>query len=178
MNIETNLETINLMGKQKEKENWKFRSYLKNLDIRAIELDRIVHKINDEVTSQIDCTKCANCCKVNYPVLAKNNVKKFSSGLNMSIKEFKSEYLIISKEESNKYNFNAMPCPFLIENKCSNYANRPEDCESYPHLTKNNFTSRLMGIIAYYSVCPIVFNVYEKLKKDLWRRDWRRNINK
>jgi len=176
MKIETNLETINLVGKQKEKENWKFRSYLKNLDIRSNELDKIVHKINDEVTSQIDCTKCANCCKVNYPVLDEKDIAKFTSNLNMSIKEFKSAYLIISNDEKDKYNFNSMPCPFLIDNKCNNYANRPEDCESYPHLTKDKFIFRLMGVIEYYSICPIVFNVYERLKKVLWRRDWKKSI--
>ena len=39
------------MGKQKEKDNWKFRSYLKNLDIKTAELDRIVHKRANEVSS-------------------------------------------------------------------------------------------------------------------------------
>jgi Fe-S-cluster containining protein len=176
MKVETNLETINLIGQQKEKENWKFRSYLKNLDIRTNQLDKIVHKINDEVTSQIDCTKCANCCKVNYPVLDEKDIAKFSSSQNGSIREFKSAYLLISKEEKGKYNFNSMPCPFLKDNKCTNYTNRPKDCESYPHLYKDKFITRLMGVIEYYPICPIVFNVYERLKKDLWRKDWRKSI--
>ena len=29
-----------------------------------------------------------------------------------------------------------------------------------------------MGVIQNYSICPIVFNVYEQLKKELWHRDW------
>ena len=84
--------------------------------------------------------------------------------------------MVIDEEENDKFKFNSLPCPFLEDNKCNNYANRPEDCESYPHLSKDKFIFRLMGVIEYYSICPIVFNVYEKLKKDLWRRDWRRNI--
>ena len=33
---------------------------------------------------------------------------------------------------------------------------------------KKNFTSRLMGVIGNCSVCPIVFNVYELLKGEIW----------
>ena len=176
MKVETDLNTINLAGKQKEKENWKFRSYLKGLDIEAKELDKIVHKINNEVTSQIDCTKCANCCKVFYPVLDEDDVVKFSSTLNNSIYEFKSDYLVFSEDEEDKYNFNSVPCPFLKDNKCSNYINRPKDCESFPHLHKEHFWTRLMGVVEYYSICPIVFNVYEQLKKELWRKDWRKRF--
>lgn len=64
MKVEIDLEKIKIIGKQKEDENWRFRSYLKGLDIEEEELDKIVHEINNNVTSQIDCTKCANCCKV------------------------------------------------------------------------------------------------------------------
>lgn len=176
MKVETDLNTIKLIGEQKEDENWKFRSYLKGLDLEIEVLDKIVHEINDEVTSQIDCTKCANCCKVVYPILDEEDVAKFSSSLNGSNEEYKSTYLVISEEEKDKYNFNSVPCPFLKDNKCTNYTNRPKDCESYPHLQKEEFITRLMGIIDNYSICPIVFNVYERLKKELWRRDLRKGI--
>jgi Fe-S-cluster containining protein len=175
MKVETDLVTINLVGKQKEKENWKFRAYLKGLDIEADELDNIVHKLNKEVTSQIDCTKCANCCKVIYPFLDEEDVTKFSLGLGVTIEEFKSTSLIVSEEE-DKYKFNSFPCPYLKENRCSNYINRPKDCESFPHLHKEEFWTRLMGVVEFYSICPIVFNVYERLKKELWRRDWRKRL--
>lgn len=165
MKIETDLEKIKLIGEKKEDENWKFRSYLKGLDIEEQDLDKIVHKINDDVTSQIDCTKCANCCKVFDPTLDEDDVVKFSSSLNMNIDEFKTAYLIESKEEMDCYNFNTVPCPFLKDNKCTNYENRPKVCVSYPHLHKKEFWTRLMGVVQNYSVCPIVFNVCEQLKK-------------
>jgi len=167
MKIETDLKTIKLVGQQKEDENWKFRAYLKYLDIETEQLDKIVHEINVEVSSQIDCTKCANCCKVLYPTLDEEDIAKFSSSLNKSIEEFKSTYLVLSKDEKDKYNFNSVPCPFLKDNKCTNYANRPKDCQTYPHLVKDEFVTRLMGVIENYSICPIAFNVYERLKKEL-----------
>jgi Fe-S-cluster containining protein len=176
MKIEIDLEKIKLIGKQKEDENWKFRSYLKGLNIEEEELDKIVHEINNDVTSQIDCTKCANCCKVFDPILDSEDVVKLSASLNMKVDEFKTSYLIESKEEMDCYNFNKVPCPFLMDNKCSVYPNRPKVCESYPHLHKEEFWTRLMGVVQNYSICPIVFNVYERLKKELWRKNWRTKL--
>jgi Fe-S-cluster containining protein len=176
MKVEIDLEKIKLIGKEKEEENWKFRSYLKGLDIEEDELDKIVHEINNVVTAQIDCTKCANCCKVFDPILDAEDVVKLSTSLRMNIDEFKTAYLLESKEEENCYNFNKVPCPFLKNNKCTVYENRPKVCESYPHLHKEEFWTRLMGVVQNYSICPIVFNVYEELKKELWRRDWKTRI--
>jgi Fe-S-cluster containining protein len=176
MEIETNLDFIKNKWKEKEKDNWKFRSYLKNLDIKTSELDRIVHKINNEVAFQIDCTECANCCQVVYPILDDEDIVKFSTGLNKGIEEFKSNYLKVSEDETDKYNFTSLPCPFLRDNKCAHYIHRSKDCESFPHLNKEHFSSRLMVVIDFYSICPIVFNVYEQLKDVLWRRDWRKSI--
>jgi len=45
---------------------------------------------------------------------------------------------------------------------------RPRACRSYPHLHKDHFRSRLIGVSGNYSIRPIVFNVYERLKADLW----------
>lgn len=83
MKVEIDLEKIKIIGKQKEDENWRFRSYLKGLDIEEEELDKIVHEINNNVTSQIDCTKCANCCKVVYPILDEEDVIKFSTKIKL-----------------------------------------------------------------------------------------------
>ncbi len=168
MKIETNLETIASIGKQREEENWKFRSYLK--DVRGVNLDAIVQQLYAEVSSHIDCTQCANCCKVVYPILDEEDVVALSSHLNGSVEEFITKHLVVSDEEENAFKFNAVPCPFLVENKCAHYASRPKVCKSYPHLQKNSFTLRLMGVIGNYSICPIVFNVYERLKKEVWNR--------
>jgi Fe-S-cluster containining protein len=56
------------------------------------------------------------------------------------------------------------PCKFLRNKKCTIYSSRPFDCRSYPHLHKKDFTFRLFAVLNNYSVCPIVFNVYEELK--------------
>ena len=46
---------------------------------------------------------------------------------------------------------------------------------SYPHLQKEDFVFRLAQAVSNCSICPIAFNVYERLKAELWHRpqfDW------
>ena len=176
MKVEIDLNKIASLGEINEKENIRFRSYLKNLDIRIDELDKLVHSINDDVTRQIDCTECANCCKSKRPVLDTADIIKFAEGLNLTSEEFAKNSCSLSESEKDKYNFSHLPCPFLKDNKCTNYNYRPVDCQSYPHLQKNEFIFRLWGVIDNYSICPIVFNVFETLKVELWNRNWRKSI--
>ena len=167
MAIKIDLQHIKMMGIEREEENFNFRAYLKMHDLGSEEIDAIVHRIADEVVPQIDCTKCANCCKQIKPVLDKDDVSKFARGLNISVSEFKKKYLAASDEQPAQFEFNKLPCPFLKNDQCSNYEYRPKDCRSYPHLHKKDFVSRLFGVIDNYEICPIVFHAYEKLKTEL-----------
>ncbi|MCJ7434713.1 MAG: YkgJ family cysteine cluster protein [Anaerolineales bacterium] len=171
MGITTDLERIKGMAKERDDENWKFRAFLKQMDMTTKEVDAMVHAITDKVTSQIDCTECANCCKQSRPVLDKDDISKFALGLTVTVPEFQKQYLSQDEENSSKHVFNKRPCPFLKNDQCSNYDCRPKDCRSYPHLYKKDFTSRLLGVVANYEVCPIVFNVYEQLKIKLWHNN-------
>ena len=171
MVIETDLKHIEEMAAERADDNWEFRTFLKQMDMATEEIDAIVHQITDEVTAQIDCTKCANCCQQIRPVLDKDDIAEFALGLKISVSEFEKKYLEPADDNPSKYAFNKLPCPFLQDNLCSNYECRPKDCRSYPHLHKEDFVSRLWGVVENYSVCPIVFNVYERLKTDLWHYD-------
>jgi len=51
---------------------------------------------------------------------------------------------------------------------CSQYKYCPDNCRSYPHLHKNDFVSRLINVIENIAICPIVFDVYEALKEEVW----------
>jgi len=172
MYIEKDLEKIKKTAKIKEQENIKFRSYLKWIDMESAEIDSVVHKIYNEVIENIDCTKCANCCNVKKPTLDDKDIKRFVSSLEIKEKDFRIKYLEETESDNNKkkYVFNSLPCPFLKNNLCSNYDNRPKDCQSFPHLHKKEFTTRLWGVIENYEICPIVFNVFEELKFKLWRK--------
>ena len=156
----TNLERIKLLGELNHDENFDFRSWLKMQDTDKV--DKIVHQLNQKYSTHIDCTSCANCCFVLKTRVTKKDINKLARSQNITENEFRQEYIETSQEGDMK--LKELPCRFLENNKCTVYSHRPYDCRSYPHLHKREFTHRLFGVIENYSVCPIVFNVYEELK--------------
>ena len=170
--METDLKKIASLSKFNQDENWEFRTFLKGFDDK--EIDSIVHEINQQVSSKIDCMSCGNCCKIIRPTLNDKEIDRLSKSLKIDTKEFEARYL--EKDESDAKIFNQLPCPFFKDNKCTQYETRPKDCVSFPHLHKNDFVFRLIGIIENSSICPIVFNVYEELKKALWE-EWNDYLN-
>ena len=174
MKLVTDLARITRIAKEKEDQNWRFRSFLKAYDGPAREIDAIVHSLYQRISSEIDCKQCANCCREIQPVLNQKDIRAFSKGLGMSVDEFKTRHLV-QGENPGESRFNKLPCPFLEENLCTNYEGRPQDCRSFPHLHKRDFTTRLWNVVEKCSVCPIIFNVYEYLKDELWHHRRRRS---
>ena len=167
MKIETDLEKIKKLAKERDDENWEFRAFLKWCRIPTKTIDSIVHRIYKQVSAQIDCKTCANCCKEIGPYFTDEDIEKFSRVLGMSSSEFYQTYLT-ETDEPGEYKTQKLPCPFLKDDRCLYYSHRPESCASYPHLHKSFFTSRLISVVLNYSICPVVFNVYEQLKNELW----------
>lgn len=164
--IETSLPKISALALERERENWEFRAFLK-YEYTSSKLDRFVHRLFKEVSAEIDCTQCNNCCREIYPIINQSDIKAASKRLQLSSKEFIEQYLAL---DDDGFIFNQTPCPFLRDGHCSIYGAHPKDCKSYPHLHKNGSMSRLIAVIENYGVCPIVFNVYEALKRELWSR--------
>lgn len=160
--LELNLEKIEKLGFLKEDENFKFRSYLKGQNTKKI--DKIVQRLNSEISNRIDCTTCGNCCMKLKPCINEEDILRLSHRLNRTPQQIKNDYI---EREEGEHSFKNFPCSFLKEKKCTIYEDRPEDCRSFPHLHKKRFISRLWGVIENYSICPIVFNVLEKLKTEL-----------
>ena len=82
--MEIDLKKIRTLSKKKWDENWEFRSFLKGYDITIEELDAIVHKCYEQVSSEIDCTVCANCCKQITPILDQEDVQKLAKNIGIS----------------------------------------------------------------------------------------------
>ena len=61
-----------------------------------------------------------------------------------------------------------IPCRYLDGKKCSIYEDRPAQCRNFPYTNADGFVSRLWGMIGFYEICPIVFNLMERLKNE-WR---------
>lgn len=159
----TDLEKIKNLGQKNEDENFEFRSILKTKDYNKI--DTIVHRLYKTISEKIDCTKCGNCCKEQCLTITKNEIKRLSEHLKISISEFEKQFIKIDEDGDKIFAHN--PCKFLKNNQCDIYELRPETCKSYPHLHKKEFITRLFGVINNYSICPIVYNVYEVLKDEL-----------
>jgi Fe-S-cluster containining protein len=167
MKLITDLNKIKKLSEQNDRKNWNFRAFLKGYDTSIEEMDSIVHELYQRISSAIDCTKCANCCKTVQPILDRKDIKKCCEGHGIPVSQFKKKYLKPAKEEKGSV-FKEKPCPFLENNLCSIYSHRPKDCISFPHLHKKEFVFRLWGVVENCSICPIVFNVYEQLKRELW----------
>jgi len=168
MNLQTDHKIVFALAEEKKDENWRFRSFLKRCGLNSEELDAVVHRHYEDVASQIDCRECGNCCREILPTLSKDDVIDLATGLRISLEETLERYLV--RNETGDFTFNQLPCPLLEGNVCRVYEHRPENCRSYPHIQKKEFVSRLAQAVGNCSICPIVFNVFERLKEEFWHK--------
>lgn len=161
--ILTNLEKIAVLAAEKDASNDQFRRFLKQQDSATI--DVIVHRLNDVVTRHVDCTQCGNCCKSLMINVTLREAEALAGYLQMSLTDTKEKY--IEESEQGQLIINTIPCHFLAGTTCSIYPQRFTECREFPHLHKPHFTSRLLGTMGYYAMCPIIFNVVEQLKDEL-----------
>lgn len=73
----------------------------------------------------------------------------------------------LDEDGDNPWQTRALPCPFLKDNLCSIYEDRPSDCSEYPYLYKPWFTRRTWAMLDRTYTCPIVYTVIEELKRSL-----------
>lgn len=168
MSLETAPKRVEKLAQQKEKANWRLRCHIKHSDLPIEEIDAMVHKLYRTISEQIDCRHCANCCKVVSPLLQPDECDRLADHLGLPTEQFIRDHLVKAENEDG-YLFKPGPCPFLSDDSCTIYAIRPKDCRSYPHLHKNDFVFRANQAFSNTFVCPIVYNVFEALKKELRR---------
>ncbi len=168
MRFETDIKRIEELAAEREDENWEFRGYLKGwCDLSSDEIDAHFQRFFEEVSEEIDCTECANCCIKVTPLLKTGEIKILADSRGLSYSTFCEKYLVEDPEEGG-FIFKTLPCPFLKDKRCIVYPSRPHECRSYPHLQKEGRIFSLTSIFENCSVCPIVYNVYELMKQELW----------
>jgi len=163
MHIETDLSKIKHLASIRENENIRFRAFLKNKD--DVRVDGIVHRLHDEITKQIDCTLCGNCCSKLKPELHKEDIARLAQLENCTLEHYQNIYC--EKDEFGETYLKTVPCHYLEGKKCSIYENRPKECRCFPYTNEKGFIFRLWGMIDSYAICPIVFNLIERLKQEL-----------
>jgi Fe-S-cluster containining protein len=149
-------ENVECLALQKEDENWKFRSFVKCCcELSDPKLDKLVADIADNVWTAIDCTACARCCITLRPSFPKKTQEHLAKKLSLSLEQFRERYLELNRDEGGAlWQIRKSPCPFLENNKCSIYEDRPADCRNYPYVHKPQFRSRMWGMLERTVTCP------------------------
>ncbi len=161
----TDLVQIKLLGEKKRPENERFRRYLKTHD----HSDRILRRVAEGVQEQIDCTTCANCCRVATVKLSERDMERLARFLRIPLAAFVTEYTATSEEEGTILHRVADgSCVFLDGNTCTVYDARPDICQRFPHLVRGNgsIASRMWQFIDRACYCPIVYNGLEAFKQE------------
>jgi uncharacterized protein len=159
----TDLVQIQLDSTAKGEANLAFRDFVNHaLELSDRRLNAVVQDITEQVWSHIDCRTCANCCKTQQPVFSRTEAQRIAAYLGVTLQDLVAQYLV-SDADVGKYITQQLPCPFLENNLCTIYSVRPAVCKNYPHLHRN-LRSRLWQLLDNAGVCPIVYNVLERLK--------------
>ena len=162
----TDLVQIKALGEKKRDENLRLRRHMKSHD----HSDRILRRIAEEIEEQIDCTQCANCCKVATVQVSERDVERLAKYLRTSAEGFLAEYTVESEEEGRiRRRDDATGCAFLNGHECIVYDARPDICQRFPHLLRGqgSIASRMWQFVDRACYCPIVYNSLEAFKEEL-----------
>ncbi len=160
----TDLIQIRRLGEKKRDENLQFRRYLKSHDF----VERRFRRVAEDIEEQIDCTACANCCRVATTTLLDRDVDKLAKFLRIKREQFLRDYTTLSEEEGLILKRNEGGCIFLSGNECTVYEARPQTCTDFPHLVRGagSITSRMWQFVDRATYCPIVYNALEAFKDE------------
>ena len=122
--------------------------------------------LHKELFADYDCCKCANCCKAYRITLDQNEVRRIAAFLEMTESDFIVEYLTTAESDDEKpYQFKEKPCSFLcIDGRCRIQDCKPDVCRGFPFTDQPDRLSSMYGVIEYAGVCPVVFEILERLK--------------
>ncbi len=77
-----------------------------------------MQEAHEEVFNEVDCLKCANCCKTTGPLWTSKDIDRVSKSLRMKAVDFESRYL--KMDEDGDMVLQKTPCAFLgSDNFCS-----------------------------------------------------------
>jgi uncharacterized protein len=131
-------------------------------------LDTLTAIVEKDVWREIDCLSCANCCKTMSPTYNTKDIKRISSHLNMTTREFKDKWLVKERNTGDWLN-KSTPCQFLDAgtNLCGIYEVRPLDCVGFPHLPKKKMVEYMHVHKQNVELCPATYRMIEKMMERL-----------
>ncbi len=163
--MDKDLENLEKLAKDVEKENKKYFSMLKRRTPKN--LDVVVQKIHDEEFEKTDCLDCGNCCKTTSPIFTDKDTERIAKHLKMKVRDFTEQYL--ERDADDFMVLKTAPCSFLDEsdNSCFIYDVRPKACAEYPHTNRRKFIQIADLTINNTAICPATYRIVEELKKRL-----------
>ena len=165
---------MNMAGQSKVTlENWEkitneHQKAYKNFLAKAgkKEVLRAIPELHEKAFEQIDCLKCARCCKHYSPRFKMPDIKRISKTLQLKETAFIEKY--VRYDEDGDYVAVSAPCPFLgNDNRCSIYEDRPSDCRRFPYTDEDILLKRPQLTLKNSEFCPIVVSVMEGLLEKL-----------
>ena len=158
-------DKVKTEAKKKEDENFKFRSYLK-CHADDGELDRQFSRLHKELFADYDCSKCRNCCKMYKGSILAEDIDRDAKYLRITPEQFIATYL--EKDEYGMdYQTKHKPCDFLQEDgNCKLGDCKPDSCKKYPYTDQPERLSSLLSILNTIEICPVAFEIFERLKKE------------
>lgn len=149
-------------AKRKEKENLRFRSYLKwaaNPDL----LDQQFLALHREIFPKYNCAKCRNCCKLMSAAIPEEDIDRDADCLGMTREKFIAAHL---RREDGEWVEIHRPCGFLDKNgNCKLGERQPESCKKFPYTDQPERLSSLYSFLSAVAVCPVAYEICERLKQ-------------
>jgi Fe-S-cluster containining protein len=161
----TDITVIKEMARLKKAENERWAKEVRK-KYPTKSLDTHIHHLAKEVSLQIDCLACGNCCKELMPSVSLEEAQVLANLKEETLEDFAEKFLQWDAEHLIYFTRHS-PCSFLENNACTVYADRPQSCHDFPNLSKSNMKYRLKSVLKNYGVCPIVYNVVEEMKERL-----------
>jgi hypothetical protein len=160
----TDLIQIQRFGEKQRGENQRFRQWLRRRNFAEPRLKAIAQAVEEA----IDCTQCANCCRVATTQITERDAERLARFLGARLADFLRDYTVESPDEGRILRRTENGCVFLEGNLCSVYEARPTTCQLFPHLVKGNgsLVSRMWHMPDRAVYCPIVFNTLAEWKAE------------
>ena len=148
-----------------EDQNYQFRRFLKGR-ADADKLDAQFLSLHEELFADYDCNECANCCRSYGTIISSDEMKRIAAHLGLPESDFIAKYLIQAEpDEDLPYEFKDKPCLFLHDDgSCRIQECQPEVCAAFPFTDRPDRLSSMLSIIGHAEVCPVVFEILERLK--------------
>jgi hypothetical protein len=156
---------VKFQARKKQDENYKFRTYLK-IHADPDELDQQFIRLHKELFAEYDCSRCRNCCKMYSGSIPEADINQDAEYLGLTTNQFITQFLDKGSYDSNYVTKHA-PCDFLqSDGNCKLGDCKPDSCKKYPYTDQPDRIGSLLSILESVGICPVVFEIYERLKKE------------